>query len=240
MLVTGWQQALTLLVLLIPGFVYQGLLSRMRGPRPEDRDLSTRIVRALIASALFDLIYVVVLGTRLTGGVARPQSYLDNARSTALWLVTLVFLVPATIAVIQHAIAIRRLYPKLPWKEVFRVYNPTPTAWDFAVGRIGPSYVRVLTKDGGWVGGYAGADSFYTSYPETREIFVEQAWRLNDEGDFDQPVEGSAGRWIKCDDAPVVEFLSGRESDEPNPPGGFARLIAICLVVICWWQRRLG
>lgn len=35
MLVTGWQQALTVLVIVIPGFVHQIVRSRLRGPLPK-------------------------------------------------------------------------------------------------------------------------------------------------------------------------------------------------------------
>jgi hypothetical protein len=212
MLVTGWQQALTVLVIVIPGFVYQVVRSRLRGPTPEDGDFGVRVLRALTTSGLFALIYLIALGQILTSAISHPRSYLDQPRSTALLLFVLVFLIPAAVAAAQHAHNIRRLYPKVLWKQVFRVYNPTPTAWDFAVNRVGPGYVRVLSKDGNWVGGYAGEDSFYTNFPQSREVFVETAWRLDEQGKFQKPITGSAGQWIKCDDAPVVEFLRPQET----------------------------
>jgi hypothetical protein len=212
MLVTGWQQALTVLVIVIPGFVYQVVRSRLRGPTPEDGDLGVRVLRALTASGLFALVYLVVLGPLLTTAISRPQSYLDHPRSTALLLLALVFVIPAAVAAAQHARTARRLYPNLPWKQVFRIYDPTPTAWDYAVNRVGPGYVRVLTKDGNWVGGYAGTESFYTNYPQSREIFVETAWRLGEQGEFQHAITGSTGQWIKCDDAPIVEFLRPQET----------------------------
>jgi uncharacterized protein DUF6338 len=88
-----------------------------------------------------------------------------------------------------------------------RIYDPTPTAWDFAFGNAEAGFVRVLTKEGRWVGGYAGPNSFFSSYPEDRELFLEQAWQLNDEGVFDKVIEGSAGVWVDCADAQLVQFL---------------------------------
>lgn len=217
MLVTGWQQALTVLVIVIPGFVHQIVRSRLRGPTPEDGDLGVRVLRALTTSGLFALIYLIALGQILTSAISHPRSYLDHPRSTALLLFALVFLIPAGVAVAQHARNTRRLYPNVSWKQVFRVYNPTPTAWDFAVNRVGPGYVRVLSKDGNWVGGYAGEDSFYTNFPQSREIFVETAWRLDEQGKFEKPIAGSAGQWIKCDDAPVIEFLRPQDTSRDRP-----------------------
>jgi hypothetical protein len=79
----------------------------------------------------------------------------------------------------------------------------------------------VLTKDGNWVGGYAGTESFYTNYPSSREIFVETAWRFDESGEFKHPITGSTGQWIKCDDVPVVEFLSPQQpaSDDTGSSG---------------------
>jgi Family of unknown function (DUF6338) len=236
-LVTGWQQALTVLLIVIPGFVHQGILSRLRGPTPEDRDLGTRILRALRSSGLFALIYLFAVGPSLVHAVTRPRTYVvEHPRLAALVLLVGVFAVPAGVAVVQHARAARRLYPKLPWKKVFHVYDATPTAWDFAVNRVGPGYVRVLTKDGEWVGGYAGEDSFYTNYPEAREIFVERGWQLGDDGDFQEEITGSAGRWIQCDAAAVVEFIRPQESNHRTK--GWARLITISAIAIWVWCSR--
>ena len=187
--------------------------SRLRGPTPEDQELGVRVLRALAASGLFALAYVIALGPVLTNPVRRPvDDALEHPRVTALVLLGLVFVAPAASAVVLHVREVNKLYPNLPWKEKFRVYDPTPTAWDFAVNRVGPGYVRVLTKDGVWVGGYAGAESFFTTFPQSQEIFVETAWRLDESGEFKHAIAGSTGQWIECDGAMVVEFLRPQEA----------------------------
>lgn len=222
MLVASWQQALTVLLIVIPGFVYQGLLSRLRGPKPGDGELGTRILRSLAASGLFALFYVIAFGSFMTATtVSSPETYRNHPVIAALVLLALIFVIPSGVAILQHAVAVKRLNRNLPWKDYFRVYDPTPTAWDYAVNRVGPGYVRVLTKDGKWIGGYAGEVSYYTSYPEAREIFVERAWELDENGDFLEEVNGTAGRWIQCSDALLVEFVrpdDQQSSSEQDPP----------------------
>ncbi|MGO9349547.1 MAG: DUF6338 family protein [Mycobacterium sp.] len=102
MTVTGWQQALTVLLVVVPGFVYQGRLARLRGPTPEDRDLlGVRILRALAASAMFGLAYLVVLGPSLTGKVSKPRDYLvAHPRIAAIALAVLVFGVPTRVVAV--------------------------------------------------------------------------------------------------------------------------------------------
>jgi hypothetical protein len=43
--VSGWLQALTLLLAVIPGFIYQGTRSQLRGPTPDEREVGVRILR---------------------------------------------------------------------------------------------------------------------------------------------------------------------------------------------------
>lgn len=207
MLISGWQQALTVLAVVIPGFVYQGVRARLRGPTPGDQDLGLRLIRSLAASGVFALVYVLVLGPPLISRARTPAHALDSPRLTAAVLLALVFVVPAATAAALHFREVGRLYPGEPLRSRFNFYNPTPTAWDFATARVGPGFVRILTRDGLWVGGYAGPSSFYSTYPEPREIFVETAWELDGDGAFVRPVDGTNGVWIKCDDAPVVQFL---------------------------------
>lgn len=225
MLVSGWQQALTVLAVVIPGFVYQGVRSRLRGPSPGDQDLGLRLIRSLAASGLFALIYAFVLGPVVVKPVRTPIHALDSPRTTAVYLLVLVFGVPTAAAAALHFREVSRLYPNESLRQKFRVYHPTPTAWDFAVARVAPGFVRVLTKDGMWVGGYAGAGSFYSTYPEPREMFVEQAWQLDGDGAFVRPVDGTAGVWIKCDDAPIVQFLMDTGSNGKEEPDDLAQQV---------------
>jgi hypothetical protein len=210
-LISGWQQALTVLAVIVPGFVYQGVRSRLRGPAPGDLDLGLRLIRSLAASGLFALIYIAALGTWVIDQARTPAGALDNPRKTAFVLLALVFIVPAGGAALLHFREVRTWYPGLSFRQKFQTYNPTPTAWDFATANSAPGFVRVLTKESLWVGGYAGTDSFYSTYPEMREIFLEQAWELDAEGAFIRLVEGTSGVWIKCDDAHVVQFLIDTE-----------------------------
>lgn len=229
MLVSGWQQALTLLLIVVPGFVYQGMRSQLRGPRPEDRELGVRIVRALAMSGFLALVYVGVLGTWLTDTVTQPdfglkKDHLYHPQSTAWVLIGLIFVVPIVAAFLADVASTfllferttQQLYKVLRIADKMSRYDPTPTAWDYASTELHGGFVRVLTKDQTWVGGYLGEKSYLSGYPESRELFLQQAWLLNDDGSFIEAVKGSKGVWIRCDDAQLVQFL------EEVVDGGYA------------------
>lgn len=218
MLLSGWQQALTVLLTVIPGFVYQGARSHFRGPTPDEREIGVRILRALALSGIFGLTYVALFGASLTGRIFDPSRYLGTPRGWAGAALLLLFVVPFLMAALVHTWSAWRKFPDLTVGQFFRIYSPTPTAWDFASTGIEPGFVRVLTKDGLWIGGYAAESSFFTSYPEPRELYLEVAWRLNNDGAFEQPVPNSKGMWVRCDDAQVVQFISIATPTPPPPP----------------------
>jgi hypothetical protein len=114
-LVSGWQQALTIVILVIPGFVYQGVRTRFRGPTPQDRELGVRVLRALAVSAFLALIYATALGPFMKDWVFHPQKPLENVRGAATLILVLVFVIPTVAAVGLHVRAISKLYPELPF-----------------------------------------------------------------------------------------------------------------------------
>jgi hypothetical protein len=86
--------------------------------------------------------------------------------------------------------------------------HPAPTAWDFAFSDGGPFFVRVRLRDGERLGGIFGAASFATSYPERQDLYLEEAWRLDEKGSFVEPVPESAGLLILRENVDHVELLS--------------------------------
>jgi hypothetical protein len=152
-LVSGWQQAVTLPLAIVPGFIYQGTRSRLRGPTPDEHEMGVRVLRALAGSALAALVYLSILGPALTKSVARPVDALEHPREVAIVLILLIFVGPIVAAFTVHVGRTWRLYPDLGVQERLTLYIPTPTAWDFGSDHTRGGFVRVLSKEGGWIGG---------------------------------------------------------------------------------------
>jgi hypothetical protein len=210
-------QLLILLLFVIPGSVYQVTRSRLRGPTPADRDATSRILRAIAVSTLLAAIYLILFGPelgRLYRHISKAhhfQGYLDSARSAGWVALFLLFVVPVALAALDYW---RTSWNLESWRrnlhlpQLFRLaYDPTPRAWDYSfIGRE-PCFIRVLTGDGRWVGGWFGENSFAASYPEPLELYIEEAWVLDADGAFVSQQERSGGLYVRCDDARVVEFV---------------------------------
>lgn len=74
--------------------------------------------------------------------------------------------------------------------------HPEPTAWDRAARDRGGAFVRIYTEDGHWVGGFLGEGSYISTYPQPRDVFIAQEWRLTSTGRFIEPVANSLGVYV--------------------------------------------
>ncbi|MCC7044526.1 MAG: hypothetical protein IT183_11725 [Acidobacteria bacterium] len=85
--------------------------------------------------------------------------------------------------------------------------HPVPMAWDFFFARGIPCWVLFRLKNGKSIGGYFGPGSFASSFPNGRDIFVEQAWVVDEGGRFIRMVDGTAGALVSFDDCELLEFF---------------------------------
>lgn len=236
MLPTGFQQIAILSLFVVPGFVFHATRSRFRGPTPDDREFGVRVLRALGVSAVLALLYIVSFGQMIIPRIQKPLTLLDNPRTVAILGLGLIFVFPAFLGAIAHIrwahsriapfplskrirnrqrqakVAAKSVWktPPNPWKTwwraTFRSYSPTPTAWD----HMGPGikgFVRVLTKGNQWIGGFAGPRRFVSAYPESREMFLDYAYAMKEDGEFGDPIQQTAGIWINCSDVVAVQLL---------------------------------
>ncbi len=214
-------QLVMLLLFVLPGSVYQFVRTRLRGPHRDDFSALNRSLRALGASTLFVIVYALLIGPRVLSLIRRTQSSdsaqaLSAVRPLAWYALVLLFAVPAAAAVVAQ------LSGKIPraglLQRVRSSYDPTPSAWDFTFDGLGPHYIRVLTGEGSYIGGWYGPDSFVTSYPEPHEIFLEVAHHMGPDGTFGAEVEHSKGVYIRCDDIRLVEIVAAPvDSPDPDP-----------------------
>lgn len=213
------QQLLILILFVVPGVVFQATRSRLRGPTPDDLDASGRVLRALGTSAALAVVYVLIFGDLLTARATGTRlGFGQSPRDEALWAVLLIFVIPATLALLQQiGVVVSRGYRgKSIWPNLWR-YDVTPTAWDKASVDRPTCFIRVLTADGRWIGGFAGPESFISGYPQPRDIFLDEAWSMDSKGELKERVTGTIGMWLRCDDARLVQFLEVANNPPPEP-----------------------
>lgn len=198
-------QLAVLVLFVLPGAVYQFVRERMRGPVPQERALSERVLRALVASVVLDTVYAVMAGPEVLrlvrigeGGLLDQGVAGERIRLVGLVGMLLFVVVPAVAAVAVSLEQRRRLRAR---------YQQIPSAWDHIFRDRRPCFVRLRLKDGTWVGGWYGNGSYASSYPMPRELHLESAWRMRGDGSFEERVEGTAGLHVRGADVDIVELI---------------------------------
>lgn len=203
---------LIFLLFVVPGFVYQTTRISVRGRLRFDLELSTRIVRAIVTSGIFGLVYLAILGNTLIEAAHGEGLGVDHPRIGAIVALAGGILIPAGLALLPAPTWawIDRLRAKLP--QVTK-YDFTPTAWDKAFQSAEECFIRVLTNDNRWIAGYYGPASYATSYPEPHQLFLEKAYEVSEDGTIRDEIEGTRGIIVDCTAIQLLQVLAGTEAE---------------------------
>lgn len=85
--------------------------------------------------------------------------------------------------------------------------HPTGKPWDFVFSQKRPYWVIATLIDGRQVAGLFHAKSFASSSPSSEQIYLQEAWVLNDDGGFERAREKSAGIIILAKEIATIELF---------------------------------
>lgn len=88
---------------------------------------------------------------------------------------------------------------------------PTKSAWDVFFRRRQECWILFHLKNGKLLGGYFGEKSYATAFPQPSEVYVEEVWRVGEDGVFAEMVPGTIGMVIRQADCERLEFLCVEE-----------------------------
>lgn len=186
--------------ILVPGFIYSGMLSAFV-PTRAHKERESLLLRYLTATA-FNYAICSPLIFLLLSGIAFARQPAWQALS---WFF-IVFLAPMILAMVRARIAqrdgLRRLFQRLG----LRTINPIPTGWDWIFSTTDPCYVLVTLRDGAEIAGYFGPRSMASSDPERKDIFLERVYTVPpDDGPW-KAVEHSLGVYVDGAQIAYIEF----------------------------------
>ncbi|TCC34961.1 DUF6338 family protein [Kribbella sindirgiensis] len=212
-------QLLIMLLFVVPGFVYQGVRVNLRGRLATDVDLSTRLVGAIVRSAIFGLVYLAIGGKLLVEAANGKGWLIDHVRVAALIALVGGFVLPALLGLVtapDNAALVKWLRERevSQWFSNLFSYDHTPTAWDKAFQDRTPCFVRILTSEKEWIAGYYGLNSYSTSFPEKHQVFLEACYEVSKTGQIGDPIPGSEGVIVSCESAISIELIALEESDQ--------------------------
>ncbi len=208
-------------LLFAPGYVLSRVFSRgVRGPELGDQAfLAATAVGGVLTHAMLLWwtmpLWVSVAQTIRAGSLPAWNTYLE----IALWAFAVLLAVPATLgAVWAHVMDVE---PKTPVYRALDLYHLTTArrvaeAWIWIFSRMhrrgARQWLKIRLRDGRTYMGFFAGDSFASSDARVRDLYLQETWDLNADGQPAAERTPNAGVWIHGADIAAVEFYEERRS----------------------------
>lgn len=181
-------------VLLVPGMIILYLRSQFTTGR---LGLSNALLSYLSVSCVY---YALVFPIANLPWI-RELDYQDP-----LGWIFLVFLGPAVFGALL-GVDIQRNYTRGFLRRAgLNTVHAVPSAWDWKFNKVQQlKWVVVTLKDGTQIGGFYGEDSFASSEPTERDIYLERSYRIDDEESC-WSFESEEGILIVREEIKTIEF----------------------------------
>ena len=157
------------------------------------------VTLSLVYHSIWFLVYPNVYGFSLSSATV----------SQKLTWVGLAFLAPTLLGLLSAANIKNQWLQKLLRRRGISILHPVGTAWDWTFSNTKESWVLVVLKDGTVWGGVLGEDSFVSSSPQERDIFLEKVYKI---GENDEWIERKSSALITHGEIQSIEFWQ-KESD---------------------------
>ena len=201
-----------LLFFLVPGFVLIRVFDELH---PGRRQGSGNVIIDSVLGSLpilaiwfFPALFLFQLGPRLP--------YWLYYLLLFIFILLGIFATPLILAYIFHRLELRGTLKKIGTQP-----SSTPSERLFSNREGKYYYVRFHLKEGRVLGGYCGENSFAAGdSPKEQEIYVEEVWRLDENGRFVERVEGTAGVMLNREDCETIEFFETLEAHDGRMQDG--------------------
>jgi hypothetical protein len=205
-----FQAVAVVAVALLPGALYVWSFERQAGRW--GIGLSDRLLRFVGGSALFHAVSAPL--TYWIWVNEWPAVHARKPLGLWLWALTIAYVAaPAGLGTIVG----RGVRNEQAWTVWFTGPDPAPRAWDHLFGQRADGWVRLRMRSGTWLGGaYADANgrrSYAAGYPESQDLFLASAVRLDQEtGEFVRDANGNVdllegGILVRWDEVEYLEFI---------------------------------
>ena len=132
------------------------------------------------------------------------QSIQEPGYGKSLAWFGLVFVGPAIFGLLLGINIQQGLFHRfLKWVHLNPVHV-MPTAWDWKFSGMGEQWVLVTLKDGTRFAGFCGADSFMSSDPAERDIYIQWIYDIDDDNKWTS--RGNNGVLITAGEIRTIEF----------------------------------
>lgn len=162
------------ILLVLPGLVIVYARSKILTGRIGNA--SHNILPYLAISLAYQSMALPILGQYLTKIPSTPSEYIYGLIE--------IIIAPLIIGTVSGVFSAKGIGSKLFRKIGIKTIHEIPNAWDRAFGTKEDCCVLVVLKNGTTVAGFLGDGSFASTDPNERDLFLDDVYRISDDGDW--------------------------------------------------------
>ena len=185
-------------VFLLPGFIINSIIDQTNPPKKHNDAIFFLkcVALSIVNCAVWSWLYLIIIECR-------------NMHTVLRWvLLTGISILGSTIiGVVLAVIKQHQLIDRLLLRFKVKTIHNTPTAWDYVFAQQKSGFVVITLIDDKQLYGWYSVNSFTSSDPDERDIFVEKAYTFR-EGQWIIDEQGD-GFYIPKDQIKVIEFKKG-------------------------------
>lgn len=186
------ENILLLTTFFVPGFIY------LKSYRLFIADVKTDFSKDLYEAIGISIINIIIFSYPLY--LINEKGFIKNNSFLYFFIFGLIILVaPIIWAFIFHKISNKKWFSKF-------LINPIKSSWDSFFSKRECYYVIVTLKNGRKIGGKYGLKSFSSTFPNPKEIYIEEVWKLNKNGGFKKKTKQTEGILITENEISTIEF----------------------------------
>lgn len=190
-----WQidKLILFLLFFIPGFISIKVYNLLYPS--EQKDFSAFLLEAVGYSSLnFAVLSWLII-------IIHSGNFYNDHR---IWYLICLFLILFTIPLLWPI-----LFFKISDWRLFKKYivSPIQKPWDYVFRGRQAFWVIIHLKDGRKIGGRYDRNSFSSSYPSKEQIYLEEVWKLDEDGIFGEPIKRSRGIIVLGEEILAIEFF---------------------------------
>lgn len=191
---------LAAITFLIPGFITTSILKRVIPVK--NKEYKTQIFENFIYSFLNMFLWSMLIYKIVIEFDWWKEHYVW------LWVTTLliIFLSPIGMALVIILLKDKDISRRFCEYFELSFVDTDPSAWDYKFKNIKSEWVLLTLSDGKNIAGYIGENSFMSSNIEERDLYIDEVYDLNSDGEW-QRRNRTDGVWIKADEIKSIEFF---------------------------------
>lgn len=190
-----------ILVFIVPGFIALSVRSQF---------ITGRIL-SNSKDAILSYLTVTVIYSALVLPFVDPESI---EKSRLAWF-ALVFIGPIFLGLLLGINIQKDLVRRFLNRFGLYPAHAIPTAWDWKFNAMAEQWVLVTLKDGTHFAGFYGAQSFVSSNPDERDMFIQWIYDIAEDGTW-MPPKSERGVLIAAGEIRTIEFWPYNSQEEIN------------------------